>query len=315
MRCFSAALSLNVRPKSLWGPRLRVPELSSRLHFRARLINPVIYSNSRRNMSQPSDRGNNHHTNAEKLTQNVVKNTEKFRKLTSEKSQELRKTTLEIRDSISKIIPPEIHENIYTIPNFLTLTRLLAAPAIGYLIVKNEVLYALGLFVYSCVTDFLDGFIARKYNLRSIVGTIIDPMADKVLMVVCTVCMAQAHQMPLYLASLILGRDILLALSAVYYRFISLPPPKTILRYFDFSIPSAEVRPTMISKVNTALQMVYIGCCVVKPVLLPYFAADNSELFLSGLQVFEYVVAFTTISSGLSYVFSKNAVKILTKKF
>lgn len=51
----------------------------------------------------------------------------------------------------------------------------------------------------------------------------------------------------------------LLSIAAVYYRYISLPPPKTLARYWDFSLPSAEVHPTGISKVNTALQLGLIG--------------------------------------------------------
>jgi len=62
------------------------------------------------------------------------------------------------------------------------------------------------------------------------------------------------------LAVLIIGRDIILGVAAIYYRYISLPPPKTLARYWDFSLPSAEVRPTDISKVNTALQLALVGC-------------------------------------------------------
>ncbi|KAL8863446.1 MAG: hypothetical protein Q9178_000127 [Gyalolechia marmorata] len=84
-------------------------------------------------------------------------------------------------------------------------------------------------------------------------------MADKTLMTVLTVSLAMQGAMPLPIAFLILGRDILLSLAAVYYRYISLPPPKTFARYWDFSLPSAEVHPTGISKVNTALQLGLIG--------------------------------------------------------
>jgi cardiolipin synthase (CMP-forming) len=52
-----------------------------------------------------------------------------------------------------------------------------------------------------------------------------------------------------WLAVIILGRDVGLGISALYYRYISLPPPKTFARYWDFSLPSAEVHPTTISKV------------------------------------------------------------------
>lgn len=61
------------------------------------------------------------------------------------------------------------------------------------------------------------------------------------------------------LVVLILGRDALLGLVALYYRYISLPGPKTLARYWDFSLPSAEVHPTGISKINTALQLGLVG--------------------------------------------------------
>jgi len=66
---------------------------------------------------------------------------------------------------------------------------------------------------------------------------------------------------------IILGRDVGLALSAIYYRWISLPPPKTMARYWDFSLPSAEVKPTEISKINTALQLLLVGSAIALPVL------------------------------------------------
>jgi cardiolipin synthase len=58
-----------------------------------------------------------------------------------------------------------------------------------------------------------------------------------------------------------------LAISAIYYRYVSLPPPKTFMRYWDFSLPSAEVRPTAISKFNTALQLGLIGLTMVAPLV------------------------------------------------
>lgn len=71
----------------------------------------------------------------------------------------------------------------------------------------------------------------------------------------------------MWLAVIILGRDVGLAISAIYYRWISLPPPKTMARYWDFSLPSAEVKPTTISKVNTALQLLLVGTAIALPVV------------------------------------------------
>jgi cardiolipin synthase len=81
------------------------------------------------------------------------------------------------------------------------------------------------------------------------------------------------------LAVIIIGRDVLLSLSAFYYRYISLPPPKTFARYWDFGIPSAEVKPTQISKYNTALQLLLMGVTTVSPLL-----AIDIGLALQGLQ-------------------------------
>lgn len=88
------------------------------------------------------------------------------------------------------------HENIYTLPNILTFSRLIAAPVVGYLIIHDLYIPALGLFIYAGVTDLVDGWIARRWGLQTVVGTVIDPMADKVLMTVVTVCLAVKEVLP-----------------------------------------------------------------------------------------------------------------------
>ncbi|KAB5570052.1 CDP-alcohol phosphatidyltransferase-domain-containing protein [Coniochaeta sp. 2T2.1] len=210
---------------------------------------------------------------------------------------------------LRKVLPAALttpHENIYTIPNFLTVSRLIAAPFIGYCILHGHHSWALGLFAYAGVSDLLDGWIARRWNLGTVVGTIIDPLADKTLMTVLTVTLAMQGSLPVWLAVIILGRDVGLGISAVYYRWISLPPPKTFARYWDFSLPSAEVRPTTISKYNTALQLGLMGLTTLAPVVAPLDLGTS-------LMVMQYVVATTTIWSGASYIYSKDAVKILSQ--
>ncbi|KZL75194.1 cdp-alcohol phosphatidyltransferase [Colletotrichum incanum] len=201
-------------------------------------------------------------------------------------------------------LPKNIHEDIRTLPNLLTLSRLVAAPFVGYFILHDQHAWALGLFAYAGVTDLLDGWIARRWKQQTVVGTVIDPMADKTLMTILTVCLAAQGSLPVWLATIILGRDVGLAMSAIYYRWISLPPPKTFARYWDFSLPSAEVRPTTISKYNTFLQLVLIGMTTAAPV----FSYDLS----TPLTIMQYVVATTTVWSGASYIYTKDAVKILT---
>jgi cardiolipin synthase len=116
-----------------------------------------------------------------------------------------------------------------------------------------------------------------------------------------------------WLAAVIFGRDMSLGIAAIYYRYASLPTPKTFMRYWDFSIPSAEVHPTNVSKWNTFLQLGLIGATTTLPLLtenvLPgALAAIDFEAAVKGMQ---YVVAGTTLWSGASYLWTKDAVRIL----
>jgi cardiolipin synthase len=93
--------------------------------------------------------------------------------------------------------PAEVlHEDIYTVPNILTFTRLAAAPVIGYLVLHDQHAWAVGLFAYAGITDLLDGWIARRWDSKTVVGTVIDPMADKMLMTILTICLAAKGALP-----------------------------------------------------------------------------------------------------------------------
>ncbi|ORX70584.1 hypothetical protein DL89DRAFT_266779 [Linderina pennispora] len=132
----------------------------------------------------------------------------------------------------SKSPSEEHHEKVLTIPNALTMARILSSP--------NDMVLALTGCVVFGLTDALDGYIAP---------------ADKVLMTTLTVALAYGGLLPTALAAVIIGRDLALSLAAFFIRWTTLPAPKTLKRYFDLSIPSVEVRPTQISKWNTALQL------------------------------------------------------------
>ncbi|KAI5479200.1 cardiolipin synthase [Pseudohyphozyma bogoriensis] len=173
----------------------------------------------------------------------------------------------------------ELRENIYTIPNALTLSRIFACPAIGYFVLQGQFKEATGLLFVAGVTDLLDGWLARKYKMGSVLGSILDPAADKLLMTTMVVTLTMKGMLPCKCTI------------------------KTFKRYWDFGIPSAEVHPTDISKYNTALQLLLVGATTVAP-LIP---ADLT-MAMMGLQ---WTVAGTTIASGLSYVFSSKAVKYI----
>jgi phosphatidylglycerophosphate synthase len=118
-----------------------------------------------------------------------------------------------------------IRENIHNIPNYLTFARIALTPAIGYMIVHQQHYAALGLLGIAGITDLLDGYIARRFNQKTSLGSTLDPLADKLLMTTLTVALCQSGALPLALGGLIIGRDVLLVMGTAYYRYISLPAP------------------------------------------------------------------------------------------
>ncbi|KAF9779251.1 CDP-alcohol phosphatidyltransferase-domain-containing protein [Thelephora terrestris] len=203
------------------------------------------------------------------------------------------------KPSVSETLHPVKAEKVWTIPNVLTISRILSCPLLGYAILIDDFYVATGLLVYAGLTDFVDGYLARRYNMGSVLGSILDPAADKMLMTTLVVTLTVRELVPLPLCVIILGRDALLSLSAFWIRWKTLPPP----RYWDFSLPSAEVQPTLISKVNTALQLLLMGVTTVSPILTIDIALQ--------LQALQWTVAGTTIWSGLSYLVGRGGFRVV----
>lgn len=201
----------------------------------------------------------------------------------------------------------DFRSEVYTIPNILTMTRIAATPFIGYFLATGHSTAAISLFVYSCVTDFVDGQIARRYNMKSVLGSVLDPAADKFLMTVSTVALASQGIMPFAVGATIIGRDVLLSFMGFFYRYKALPPPKTVKRFLDLSISTHTVHPSLLGKLNTALQMLYIGGLVMLPGI-EYAIGGGIHLgpYFDWLGL---VVAATTGASGLGYIFSRNVIK------
>jgi len=98
-----------------------------------------------------------------------------------------------VRSSLTSLTP---RENIYNLPNFLTVSRLVAAPVTAYLLLHDYHKWALTLFAYAGFTDLVDGWLARRWKLQTVAGSVIDPMADKALMIILTVTLAVKGALP-----------------------------------------------------------------------------------------------------------------------
>ncbi|XP_069788527.1 cardiolipin synthase (CMP-forming) [Narcine bancroftii] len=202
---------------------------------------------------------------------------------------------------------PELYENPWTIPNLLCMARIGLSPYLGYLIVEEKFNFALGLFTFAGITDLLDGYIARNWaNQKSALGSALDPLADKILISVLYISLTCAELIPAPLTVMVLLRDVILIAAGFYIRYRTVPAPRTLSKYFNPCYATAQLKPTFISKVNTAVQLVLVAASLAAPV---FHFVDS--VFLHTLW---YVTALTTIASGYSYfLHGKNTVKVLNR--
>ncbi|MEJ1968904.1 MAG: CDP-alcohol phosphatidyltransferase family protein [Rhizomicrobium sp.] len=130
------------------------------------------------------------------------------------------------------------------IPNVLTALRILLAPLTAWLVLHDRDLAALCVFAVAGGSDALDGFLARRFGLVSRFGEYLDPAADKLLMLACFVTLTMIGQAPVWLAAIVIGRDVAIVLGVGLARLLSLP---------------VKMEPLAIGKASTVVQVGYIG--------------------------------------------------------
>ncbi|CAF0892254.1 unnamed protein product [Didymodactylos carnosus] len=199
-------------------------------------------------------------------------------------------------------------DRFLTIPNALTVGRILCTPLIGYFIVTEYYTSALILFLSAGMTDLLDGYIARRFpSQQSAIGSFLDPFADKILVGVVVIAAWYKALIPLWLLALILVRDIAIMLVAGYIRFISVDKPRTLKKVLNMKEATVQLYPTFVSKVNTGVQIGLFTLCLASPV----FNYQHSDW----MTVIYLLSAASTGVSWLSYVAQgKQTFKLLGKK-
>ena len=131
-----------------------------------------------------------------------------------------------------------------TIPNFISIARLLIVPAIVYLMMIDRFAAAGLLFVLAGISDAVDGFIAKRFAAASELGAYLDPIADKALLMSVFVTFGLKGSLPLWLIMLVVSRDILI-IGAVMLAWVMGHP--------------IRVQPLMVSKFNTAAQIILVA--------------------------------------------------------
>ena len=167
------------------------------------------------------------------------------------------------------------------IPNLLCLIRIaLIWPIVTALAARNMPT-ALALFAAAAVSDGLDGYLAKRFSWTSELGKILDPLADKLLLITVFVQAAWLELIPWWLTAAVVARDVMIGLGALIYRLWFGP---------------VRGRPTMLSKINTALQLAYVGLVMLNTAV----AVPPREM----LDAAADITLASTVLSGLHYIAS-----------
>lgn len=165
------------------------------------------------------------------------------------------------------------------LPNILSLARLFSVPLAVWLLLAGQYDVTFWLFAAAAATDAIDGFIAKRMNMETQFGKVIDPLADKALLVSVYVTLGYLAYLPDWLVIMVVFRDALIIGGILLLHLFKTAP---------------AIRPIGISKINTAAQI-----ALVVTVLL------NLGFGLSGaglVQALSWIVAATTLASGAAYV-------------
>ena len=164
------------------------------------------------------------------------------------------------------------------IPNLICFARIALVIPIIRLLWQEQFLLSLLLILIAGLSDILDGYLAKKNNWRSYLGAVLDPAADKILLVSLFITLQSMDLIPLWLTLTVILRDLMIVFGLSLYRyFVGVPQPK----------------PTRISKYNTLLQLVFI--------ILVILAQGIQFPFAILSMVCGSLVFVTSILSGLDY--------------
>ncbi len=168
---------------------------------------------------------------------------------------------------------------VASLPNLITLARLLAVPVMVWMIVSGQWTAAFWLFVAAGVSDGIDGYIAKRFDAESVLGSYLDPIADKVMLVCVFVTLGIVDEIGIWLVIIIVSRDILIVGGTVLSQIVERP---------------IKMKPLFVSKINTVAQI------VLAAVALANLGLGWSDV--GQVMALEYTVAATTLASGALYL-------------
>ncbi|KAI4304274.1 hypothetical protein MLD38_039811 [Melastoma candidum] len=197
---------------------------------------------------------------------------------------------------VDRTVPEGFVESFLNLPNLISVSRMVSGPFLGWMIMNEWYSVAFAGLVISGATDWLDGYVARRMNINSVVGSYLDPLADKVLIASVALAMVYNDLLPVELVGLVLLRDIALVGGAAYKRASDLGWQwSSWIDFFDINGTRREkVEPLFISKVNTVFQLALVAVALLNA----EFGTADTQSYIHYLS---WLVASTTVASSTAY--------------
>ncbi len=173
------------------------------------------------------------------------------------------------------------------LPNLLSGMRILLVVPFALALVGEGFVLALSLFVIAALTDGLDGWLARRFGWQSQLGGLLDPAADKLLVAVSVTFFAWLSLVPVWVAAVVLGRDLVIVLGALYYRW---------------RIGPVQWGASLLGKASTAAQLSLILTVLVVAGPAWLWASATHTLLELVQRLLECAVALLAVGSGVDYV-------------
>lgn len=167
------------------------------------------------------------------------------------------------------------------IPNAISLLRIALVAPILMLILKDSFAWALALFWLAGFSDGVDGYLAKRFEWHTRLGALLDPVADKLLVAGTFITLAYTQDIPVWLAAVVIFRDVVIVVGATAYNFLVRP---------------VQGEPTRVSKLNTALQMLFLLFVLSRA---GFGWPDQISITVLGASVL-----ITVVISGVDYVWS-----------
>ena len=167
------------------------------------------------------------------------------------------------------------------LPNAISLLRIVLVVPILSLILSDDFAWALALFFVAGFSDGVDGYLAKRFDWHTRLGGLLDPVADKLLVAGTFITLAYAELIPVWLAVVVIARDLVIVGGATAYNFIVKP---------------LEGEPSKISKLNTVLQLLFLLFVLSRAA---FDWPDEISITVLGA-----AILITVVISGVDYVYS-----------